>query len=84
MARPAMTAVGQWISAATVLRWSFEGTGRILNVGNLTPSPATNPVLQQYGDAFSRDPVQNWLILAAFCAAAFALTCLALARKSAR
>ena len=67
VARPAMGVVGQWISDVTVMRWSFEASGRNLNVNGLVSglvSPANNPLLMQYGDSFSRDPVQtgsSWL-----------------------
>lgn len=69
------------------MRWSFEAAGRNMNVNGLVPSglpPRNNPLLIQYGDAFSRDPVQNWIIMGAFVFVALALTCFVLTRKSAR
>lgn len=87
VARPAMDIVGQWLSDITVMRWSFEAAGRNLNVNSLVPPglpPAKNPLLLQYGDAFSRNPVQNWVILAAFIAVPLILTGAVLARKTAR
>jgi len=85
--RPAMGAVGQWLSTVTVLRWSFEGAGRNLHVNGLVPhtvSLAVNPLQRQYGDVFSRDPWQNWVILGAFVAISLILACFTLARRTAR
>jgi hypothetical protein len=85
VARVSMGLVGQWISWVTVMRWSFEGAGRNLNVNalvsTLTPA-AQNPLLQQYGDAFSRAPWQNWIILSAYIAIPLAITCIVLTRKT--
>jgi hypothetical protein len=36
----------------------------------------------QYGDSFSRDLVQNWLILALFIVVPLVLTCVILKRKT--
>ncbi len=86
VARPSMALVGQWISNLTVMRWSFEATGRNLNVNALAnpASPLGNPVLRQYGDAFSRDPWQNWVILSAFLVLSLVSTCVVLSRRRVR
>jgi hypothetical protein len=85
--RPSMGVVGRWIGTITVLRWSFEGAGRNLNVNDLVPhvpSAAGNTLIRQYGDVFSRDPWQNWVILAAYGTAALIVACVVLSRKAIR
>lgn len=87
VARPAMNVVGQWISAVTVMRWSFEGAGRNLDVNGLmrhASTPAGAQLMSQYGDAFSRNPEQNWIILGAFIVVPLVVACLVLQRRTAR
>jgi ABC-type multidrug transport system ATPase subunit/CRP-like cAMP-binding protein/ABC-type multidrug transport system permease subunit len=87
VARPAMNVVGQWISAVTVMRWSFEGAGRNLDVNGLmrhASSGAGAQLMAQYGDAFSRNPQENWIILGAFVVVPLVVACLVLYRRTAR
>jgi ABC-type multidrug transport system ATPase subunit/CRP-like cAMP-binding protein len=87
VAAKSMEMVGRWISTVTVLRWAFEGAGHNLDVNGLVSKlvpPANNPLLQQYGDAFSRDVWQNWVIISAYIVIPLLLACLVLTRRSAR
>jgi ABC-type multidrug transport system ATPase subunit/CRP-like cAMP-binding protein len=87
VAAKSMESLGRWIGTFTVARWSFEGAGHTLNVNGLVSKvvPATNnPLLQQYGDAFSRNIWQNWVIISAYIVIPLVLTCVVLARRSAR
>ncbi len=85
LAVSSMNAVGRALSNVTVLRWAFEATGEITDLNGLfesTDSPIGQSLLLQYEENFSRDPIQNWAILAAFIVVPFVLTCIILARKS--
>jgi ABC-type multidrug transport system ATPase subunit/CRP-like cAMP-binding protein len=87
VARPSMGTVGQWLSGLTVMRWSFEAAGRNLNVNALASSTGLlggNPLIRQYGDAFSRDPWQNWVILGGFAVIPLIVACLVLRRRTTR
>jgi ABC-type multidrug transport system ATPase subunit/CRP-like cAMP-binding protein len=87
VAAKSMESLGRFIGAFTVARWSFEGAGHNLNVNGLVskvvPS-ANNPLLQQYGDAFSRQIWQNWVIISAYIVIPLLLTCFILARRTTR
>jgi ABC-type multidrug transport system ATPase subunit/alpha-tubulin suppressor-like RCC1 family protein len=80
-----MNIVGKVIAAVSPVRWSFEALGEIvdLNTQFRIDTSRIGPGLAiQYGDTFTRDPVQNWLILAVFIAVPLALTCLVLKRRT--
>jgi ABC-type multidrug transport system ATPase subunit/CRP-like cAMP-binding protein len=86
LAVPAMTIVGKIIAALAPVRWSFEALGEIvdLNTQFRVDTSRIGPGLAiQYGDSFTRDPLQNWLILVVFIAVPLALTCLVLRRRTA-
>lgn len=85
LAVPAMNLVGRLISTVAPVRWSFEALGQItdLNTQFRTDTSRIGPGLViQYGDSFTRNPVQNWLILILFIVVPLALTCLVLKRKT--
>jgi ABC-type multidrug transport system permease subunit len=87
LAVPSMNRVGEALSALMLTRWSFEALGRSADLNNLFAngtSPIAAATSLQFGDSFSRDVQQNWLILAAFMIVFFVLTCIVLWRKSAR
>ena len=84
LAVPSMNVVGRVVSAISVARWSFEGLGRIVDLNGFfasTTSPVGRALLLQYGDTFSRNPVQNWVILLAFIVVCLSATSLLLKRK---
>jgi ABC-type multidrug transport system permease subunit len=84
LAVPSMNVVGRAISAISIARWSFEGNGHILDLNGFfasTTSPVGRALLLQYGDTFSRDRVQNWLILLGFIVVCLVVTGLLLKRK---
>lgn len=86
IAVPSMNVVGRLISGLMSSRWSFEALGQIVNVNNILEngtSPIGKGLKQQYGETFSRDPIQNWIILFAFFVVFIVLTCVILKRKSA-
>ena len=82
-----MNAVGRALSSLMITRWCFEALGRSADLNNLFQngtSPIANATRLQFGDSFSRDVQQNWLILVVFMIVFFVLTCVVLWRKSAR
>ena len=87
LAVPSMNAIGQFLSALMITRWSFEALGHSADLNYLFEN-GTSPIAAasrlQFGDTFSRDVVQNWGILAIFMVVFFVLTCVVLWRKSAR
>ena len=90
LAIPSMGVVGRVLSNLMISRWSFEALGRVTDLDTLfanNTSPEGGPIgraLQlQYQESFSRNPVQNWLILLVFIVVPLLLTCLVLKRKTA-
>jgi ABC transport system ATP-binding/permease protein len=91
LAVPAMNVVGKAISYGVIGRWSWEALGHSVDMNGLWANNTSQSgqligqgLLQQYGDTFSRDVVQNWLFLSAFILAFLVVTCLILKRKSTR
>jgi len=85
LAVPAMATAGKTLSYVTSARWGFEGIGKSLDVNALFGSGNSNigaALLSQYGDSFSRELWQDWLILGASAAVCLLATCFVLARKS--
>jgi len=86
IAVPSMNWLGQLISVLMSSRWAFEALGQIVDLNNLMEngtSPIGDSLKVQYGDTFSRNPVQNWIILLVFFVVLISLTCIVLKRKSA-
>ena len=82
---PTMAAVGRWISYAMTNRWAFEALGHSLGVAALWAngrSPLGAPLLASYGTTFARPVIADWLILAGFTVAFFAVTIGLVARKT--
>ena len=87
LAVSSMNVVGQTFSSLMITRWCFEALGRSADLNNLFAngtSPIADATGLQFGDSFSRDVQQNWLILIVFMIVFFVLTCVVLWRKSAR
>lgn len=87
LAVPSMNGIGRALSSFMITRWCFEALGRSAGLNDLFAngaSPIASATRLQYGETFSRNVQQNWLILAAFMVVFFALTCAVLWRKSAR
>ncbi|MGI5522335.1 ATP-binding cassette domain-containing protein [Micromonospora sp. CA-259024] len=66
---PSMAVGGQWLSYAMSNRWAFEGLGHTAGVERLWRdggSPLGPPLLETYGDSFSRPVWVNWLVLGGF------------------
>jgi ABC transport system ATP-binding/permease protein len=85
VAVPLMNLVGKIISAVAPVRWSFEAVGHIVDLDsqfNVDTSRIGPGLAIQYTGSFTRDPVQNWLILALFIVVPMALTCVILKRKT--
>jgi ABC-type multidrug transport system ATPase subunit/alpha-tubulin suppressor-like RCC1 family protein/CRP-like cAMP-binding protein len=85
LAVPAMNFVGRMISAICPVRWSFEALGTIVDLPLLFASDSTKigPGLSiQYSTSFTRDPVENWIILGLFIVVPLILTCWVLQRKT--
>ena len=81
-----MNVVGKVIAAVSPVRWSFEALGEIVDLNNqfrIDTSRIGPGLAIQYGDTFTRDPLQNWLILAVFIVVPLALTCVVLQRRTA-
>jgi hypothetical protein len=81
-----MNIVGKVIAAVSPVRWSFEALGEIVDLNNqfrIDTSRIGPGLAIQYGDTFTRDPLQNWLILAVFIVVPLALTCTVLKRRTA-
>ncbi|MCX5070166.1 ATP-binding cassette domain-containing protein [Micromonospora lupini] len=84
---PAMAAGGRWLSYAMSNRWAFEGLGHIAGVEGLWRdggSPLGPPLLQTYGDSFSRPVWVDWLVLGGFVLLFLAATWAVLVRREAR
>ncbi|WP_433537972.1 ATP-binding cassette domain-containing protein [Micromonospora sp. CA-249363] len=84
---PAMADGGRWLSYAMSNRWAFEGLGHTAGVERLWRdggSPLGPPLLQTYGDSFSRPIWIDWLVLAGFVLLALAATWAVLVRREAR
>jgi ABC-type multidrug transport system ATPase subunit/alpha-tubulin suppressor-like RCC1 family protein/CRP-like cAMP-binding protein len=85
LAIPAMNAVGRIISVIAPVRWSFEALGQVAGLRDIFVNDTSRigPGLAiQYGDSFSRNPAQNWIILGVFIVVPLVLTCVVLARKT--
>ncbi len=85
VAVPLMNLVGKIISAVAPVRWSFEAVGQIVDLDtqfNVDTSRIGPGLAIQYTGSFTRDPVQNWIILALFIVVPIALTCVILKRKT--
>jgi ABC-type multidrug transport system ATPase subunit len=81
----AMNIVGKVIAALSPVRWSFEAVGQIVDLGGQfrDDQSRVGPGLAiQYGDTFTRDHLQNWLILAVMIVVPLVLTCVVLRRKT--
>jgi ABC transport system ATP-binding/permease protein len=81
---PAMNAAGRFVSAIASVRWAFEGTASITELNDLfalSPSPIGQALLLQYESSFARDPLQVWVILAAFVVVPLLATLLVLSRR---
>ncbi|MGV9212305.1 ATP-binding cassette domain-containing protein [Micromonospora sp. RB23] len=84
---PAMAGGGRWLSYAMSNRWAFEGLGHTAGVERLWRdgnSPLGPPLLQTYGDSFSRPIVLDWLVLGGFVLLSLAATWAVLVRREAR
>ncbi|MFC7709220.1 ABC transporter ATP-binding protein/permease [Micromonospora lupini] len=84
---PAMAAGGRWLSYAMSNRWAFEGLGHTAGVERLWRdggSPLGPPLLQTYGDSFSRPVWVDWLVLGGFVLLFLAATWAVLVRREAR
>ncbi|CCH17178.1 ATP-binding cassette domain-containing protein [Micromonospora lupini] len=84
---PAMAAGGRWLSYAMSNRWAFEGLGHTAGVERLWRdggSPLGPPLLQTYGDSFSRPVWVDWLVLGGFALLFLAATWAVLVRREAR
>ena len=82
---PVMAIVGRWLSYAMTNRWAFEGLGHSLGIEALWrsgASPLGRPLLQSYGNTFSRPVMADWVILAAFTAVFLAATVAIVIRKT--
>jgi ABC-type multidrug transport system ATPase subunit len=82
---PVMAIVGKWLSYAMTNRWAFEGLGHSLGIEALWragASPLGRPLLQSYGNTFSRPVAADWIILAAFTAVFLAATIAIVIRKT--
>jgi hypothetical protein len=85
LAIPLMNTIGKGISAVAPVRWSFEALGQIVDLSHqfsIDTSRIGPGLALQYGDSFSRDLVQSWLILALFIVVPLVLTCVILKRKT--
>ncbi|MEU8168685.1 ATP-binding cassette domain-containing protein [Micromonospora sp. NPDC049004] len=84
---PAMAAGGRWLSYAMSNRWAFEGLGHTAGVERLWRdggSPLGPPLLQTYGDSFSRPIWVDWLVLGGFVLLFLAAAWAVLVRREAR
>jgi hypothetical protein len=84
LAVPIMAELGKVLSVFLSTRWTFEGLGTSTDLNDLFANGNSDlgpPLLEQYGDTFSRDVVAIWLLLAAFTVALLALTVLVLRQK---
>ncbi|MGI5201560.1 ATP-binding cassette domain-containing protein [Spirillospora sp. CA-108201] len=82
---PVMAAPGRWLSCAMSNRWAFEGLGHSLGVERLWAtgrSPLGPPLLDSYGDTFSRAPAVDWAVLGGFTALFLVGACLVLTRRT--
>ncbi|SNS38890.1 ATP-binding cassette domain-containing protein [Actinomadura mexicana] len=82
---PVMAAPGRWLSCGMSNRWAFEGLGHSLGVERLWAtgrSPLGPPLLDSYGDTFSRSPAVDWALLGGFTALFLAGACLVLTRRT--
>lgn len=82
---PVMAAPGRWLSYGMSNRWAFEGLGHSLGVERLWAtgrSPLGPPLLDSYGDTFSRSPAVDWALLGGFTALFLAGACLVLTRRT--
>jgi ABC-type multidrug transport system ATPase subunit/CRP-like cAMP-binding protein len=82
---PSMSIVGRVLSNVATARWSFEAAGEITDLpGRFAASntPIGQSLLLQYGSSFSRNPVQNWGVLALFIVIPLILACLILRKRS--
>ncbi|MET8283070.1 ATP-binding cassette domain-containing protein [Micromonospora sp. NPDC005174] len=84
---PAMADGGRWLSYAMSNRWAFEGLGHTAGVERLWRdggSPLGPPLLQTYGDSFSRPVWIDWLVLGGFVLLSLVATWAVLVRREAR
>ncbi|MET8085354.1 ATP-binding cassette domain-containing protein [Micromonospora sp. NPDC005237] len=84
---PAMATGGRWLSYAMSNRWAFEGLGHTAGVERLWRdggSPLGPPLLQTYGDSFSRPIWVDWLVLGGFVLLFLAAAWVVLVRREAR
>jgi hypothetical protein len=82
---PVMAIVGKWLSYPMTNRWAFEGLGHSLGLEALWrsgASPLGRPLLQSYGNTFSRPVAADWIILAGFTAVFLAATVAIVSRKT--
>ncbi|TYB41994.1 ATP-binding cassette domain-containing protein [Actinomadura chibensis] len=82
---PVMAAPGRWLSYAMSNRWAFEGLGHSLGVERLWAtgrSPLGPPLLDSYGDTFSRAVAADWAFLGGFAALFLAGTWLVIVRRT--
>jgi ABC-type transport system involved in multi-copper enzyme maturation permease subunit len=80
-----MNVTGQIFSAFQPVRWSFEGLGHIVGLNTLfrVDTSQIGPGLAiEYGDSFSRNPLQNWIILVVFIIVPLVLTYFVLRRRT--
>jgi ABC-type multidrug transport system ATPase subunit len=84
---PAMADGGRWLSYAMSNRWAFEGLGHTAGVEELWRdggSPLGPPLLQTYGDSFSRPVWVDWLVLGGFVLLSLVAAWAVLVRREAR
>jgi ABC-type multidrug transport system ATPase subunit/alpha-tubulin suppressor-like RCC1 family protein len=80
-----MNIVGKVIAAVSPVRWSFEALGQIADLDTQFRVDQTKigaGLAIQYGDTFTRDHIQNWVILAVMIVVPLVLTCVVLRRRT--
>jgi ABC-type multidrug transport system ATPase subunit len=83
LAVPVMATVGKLISFTQSDRWAFEAMAHSINVQHAFGSSALGrPLLNEYGDSFSRAEWVDWVIMAGFAAVFLATACYVLARRT--
>jgi hypothetical protein len=83
LAVPAMATIGKLISFTQSDRWAFEAMAHAINVHHAFGSSALGrPLLNEYGDSFSRAEWVDWVIMAGFAAVFLATACYVLARRT--
>ncbi|MDP9286050.1 MAG: ABC transporter ATP-binding protein, partial [Actinomycetota bacterium] len=85
LAVPQMNVIGRVISALAPVRWAFEALGHITDLETHFQTDATQlgaGLAVAYEDSFSRNPAEDWVILALFAIVPIVLTCVVLKRRT--